>query len=48
MTRTFLTTVFGMTLLAAFVLAATFDQSAQASVPTGLDVLQAMTAPAVN
>jgi len=51
MTRMFLTTVFSMTVLAAFVLVATFDQGAQAStstVLTGADVLAAMTAPANN
>ncbi|WP_375571217.1 hypothetical protein ABWH92_00710 [Ahrensia marina] len=51
MTRMFLTTVFSMTVLAAFVLVATFDQGAQAStnsVVTGADVLAAMTAPATN
>ena len=46
MARMFLTTVFGMIVLSAFVLIATFDQGAQASTPTGLDVLQAITAPA--
>ncbi|MFK7791551.1 MAG: hypothetical protein AB8B88_02655 [Devosiaceae bacterium] len=48
MTRMFLTTVFSMSVLAAFVLIATFDQGAQASIstaPTGADILAAMTTP---
>jgi len=48
MARMFLTTLFGMTVLALFVLIATFDQGAQAgteTVLTGADLLSAMTAP---
>jgi hypothetical protein len=51
MARMFLTTVFGMTVLAAFVLVATFDQGAQASIAptlTGADLLAEITAPAAN
>jgi hypothetical protein len=51
MARMFLTTVFGMTVLAAFVLVATFDQGAQASIAptlTGADLLAEITAPANN
>lgn len=51
MTRMFLTTLFGMIVLAAFVLVATFDQGAQAStsdIVTGADLLATLTAPASN
>ncbi len=51
MARMFLTTIFGMTVLAAFVLVATFDQGAQASISpmlTGADLLAELTAPANN
>ncbi len=48
MSRLFLISVFSMTLLAAFVLAASLEQGAQASNPTGLEILRAITAPVSN
>ena len=48
MSRMFLITLFGMIVVAAFVIIATLGDGAQASTPTGptgADILAAMTAP---
>ena len=51
MTRTFLTTLAGMLVVASFVLIASTDLGAEASTnagPTGADLLAAITTPAAN